>query len=42
MLIPEIYFEMHPKLKWTDREAEGWIDGWLCDKASKMFIVESR
>ena len=42
MLISEIYFEMQRKLKWIDGEAEGWTDGWLCDKARKMFIVESR
>lgn len=43
MLISEIDFEMHPKIKWID---DGWVegerDGWIYDKVGKMFIVESR
>ena len=41
MLMPENYFEMHPKPKWIDGGAEGQVDGWLRDKASDVFIVES-
>lgn len=41
MLISEIYFEMHPKLNRNDGVAEGWREGWMGDKASKMFTVGS-